>query len=188
MNERDLAASQNSPAANVSGKPVGMTRNRFFKIWSNRPAQYDAILGAYDRAPEMPIEQIAKAAVSIGDHVKEVKVDAHIKEGWEQGGTLVRQGERRFLMRETGDRIDVAPLTSPDTDPEASISSQTTDIPSFEKPSNNIEGVGVYPFKQPGINDAPDYDAERVSNPFANAPAVNYTTSADTFSEPKKAA
>ena len=91
----------------------------------------------------MPIEQIANAATSLGDQVEVADADAPIKEGWEKGGTLIRQGEGRILVRKTGDTITIAPLTS----------SQTPDIPSYKQPLNNIEGIGVYPSTQnPGAN------------------------------------
>ena len=69
-NEIDPAASPKPVSM-----PAGMTRIRFFKILTNRPAQFDAILEAYNQARQMPVVQIPRAAVTLGEKVQTTEME-----------------------------------------------------------------------------------------------------------------
>ena len=73
-NENNIA--KTPPPVSEPNKPYsGMTRIRFFKIIANQADQYDAILGAYKQAPQMPAIQIPRVAVSIGDKVQTAEME-----------------------------------------------------------------------------------------------------------------
>lgn len=80
-NEQDLATSP-QPVTEPPAKKR-MSRIRIFKILSAFPAKYNDILGAYDKAPQMPVIQIPRAAIFTGDRVEVTDIDIPYDDAWQ---------------------------------------------------------------------------------------------------------
>lgn len=110
MSEKDFIVSSQS-IAEPSTKPFvpGMTRIRVFKIWAQEPAEFDAIINAFDKVPEMPVISIPRAAVGMGKKVEVVDIDVPIGKMEEAQESILR-GDGIRALRRPKEAVIVYPL------------------------------------------------------------------------------
>lgn len=125
-NEQDLVASPQPVTEPSTNKR--MSRIRFFKILSSFPAKYDAILGAYDRAPQMPAIQIPRAAIFTGDKVEVTDIDIPDDDAWQNlsNEPILRSDGTRVLTR-AGEVVAVF-QSRPEDNNKAVVSSHDADL------------------------------------------------------------
>lgn len=128
MSEKDISSPQPATELHAKTPAPGMTRIRFFKIWSIDPDKYDALLVAYKRAPEMPVVQIPRTAVGFGEKVEVVDADVPSSEVERvQEEPILRGDGIRVLTRST-EAVIVLPLDTP------------TPIPNIENQTFHLSG------------------------------------------------
>lgn len=114
MSERDIISLSKPTIEPLASTPApGMTRIRFFKIWTPEPGSYDAVLEAYKRAPSMPVEQIPRTAVGFGDKVEVVDVDIPSSELEQLPEEPILRGDGIRVLRRPTAALIVFPLNTP---------------------------------------------------------------------------
>lgn len=122
-NEQDLVPSP-KPVTEPPQKK-GVSRIRFFKILTPRPAVYDAILAAYGEAPQMPAIQIPRAATSIGDRVEITDIDIPGHEELDFSNEPIQRGDGLRVLRRPREVVVVSQTHSEHNFPPSQIQPTT---------------------------------------------------------------
>lgn len=158
-----------------------ISRIKFLRrITSNLPLQYEAVLGAYARAPQMPGEQLISKETTkyTGDTGKTLEVDLPVPGWWTNIKEPIKKDNELLLPRlEQQEIIYVSPESeSPpsiilEKFSKPQISSQSNPIkPPYPPKWQVIEGKEV-PITQ-SSNEMSELDAARAESPFLNKRAA----------------
>ncbi len=169
-----------SPAPEPPQRSSGISRIKFLRmITSSMPLKYQAILGAYGRAPQMPGEQLISEETR--KHTKDIgetkEVDILVPDWWRNNREPIMRNNTLLLVRPEGQE---AILVVPDSNSPSAVTIEellskpqsTTVTPPYKQEWQIIEGgLDTQTQTQPTENTS-EFDALRESSPFFRKPAA----------------